>query len=156
MVKVGSKVPDFSLKDKDGKEHKLSSVTSDYTVVYFYPKDDTPGCTIEATEFSRDIDAFKKFKTTIIGISGGDEKTKKNFCQKYDLRVLLLSDPDFQVSKAYDSYGEKKFMGRKYLGILRQTFVLDKDKKLLKVYEKVKAEGHSKEVLGFIKKGGKE
>ena len=151
MLKEGEQAPDFSLRDKDGKIHSLNGVTSDYILVYFYPKDNTPGCTIEAKDFSRDIEKFDKLNTTIIGISGGDEKSKTKFCEKQNLKILLLSDYDFSVSNNYGVYGEKSFMGRKYMGISRWTFVLNKNHKIIKIYDKVKPGIHSKEVLEFIK-----
>lgn len=150
-MKEGQKAADFALKDKDSNVFKLYDSTSDYTVVYFYPKDNTPGCTIEANEFSSVLDEFQKLGVNVIGISGGDEASKKKFCDKHELRVTLLSDPEFDICKKYDAYGEKKFMGRTYDGIFRITYVLDKDKKIIKTYGKVKAAGHAQEVLEFIK-----
>ena len=151
MLKENTKAPDFKLKDKDGKEHSLKDINNDYTIIYFYPKDNTSGCTIEANMFNKDLDKFKKVNATIIGMSGGDEKTKTKFCEKHDLKILLLSDTDFLVSTKYGVYGEKSFMGRKYMGISRITFILNKDKKIIKIYEKVKPAEHSTEVLEFIK-----
>ena len=151
MLKEGEQAPDFSLRDKDSNIHSLSEINSDYVLIYFYPKDSTPGCTIEAQEFSKDIEEFNKLNTTIIGISGGDEKSKTKFCEKHDLKILLLSDSDFSVSNNYGVYGEKSFMGRKYMGISRWTFVLNKDHKIIKIYDKVKPAEHSQEVLDFIK-----
>ena len=151
MIKVKEQAPDFSLRDKDGEIHSLSEVNSDYVIVYFYPKDNTPGCTIEAKDFSRDKKEFDKLNTTIIGISGGDEKSKTKFCEKQNLKILLLSDSDFSISNNYGVYGEKSFMGRKYMGISRWTFVLNKNHKIIKIYDKVKPGIHSEEVLEFIK-----
>ena len=151
MLKEREQAPDFSLRDKDSNIHSLSEINSDYVLVYFYPKDSTPGCTIEAQEFSKDIEEFNKLDTTIIGISGGDEKSKTKFCEKHDLKILLLSDSDFSVSNNYGVYGEKSFMGRKYMGISRWTFVLNKDHKIIKIYDKVKPAEHSQEVLEFIR-----
>ena len=148
VLKVGDKAPEFRLKDKDGKVHQLE--TNKYTVVYFYPKDDTPGCTIEAKEFTKDLKEFEKLGIEVIGISGGDEKSKTKFCNKYHLKITLLSDTDFSVSTKYGVYGEKSFMGKKYLGISRTTFVLDKNNKIIKIFGNVKPEGHSKEILEFI------
>ena len=150
-VTEGKNAPDFALPDKDGRVHKLKEITSKFTVIYFYPKDNTPGCTVEANMFNRDLSSFKKLDTTIIGISGGDEKSKTKFCEKHGISFPLLSDTDFKVSSKYGVYGEKKFMGRSYMGIARMTFVLDENKKVIKVYEKVKPPTHSKEVLDFIK-----
>ena len=151
MLKEGEQAPDFSLRDKDSNIHSLSEINSDHVVIYFYPKDSTPGCTIEAQEFSKDIEEFDKLNIKIIGISGGDEKSKTKFCEKHDLKILLLSDSDFSVSNNYGVYGEKSFMGRKYMGISRWTFVLNKDHKIIKIYDKVKPAEHSQEVLEFIR-----
>lgn len=146
------KANDFLLKDKDGKSWSLKQIRSKYTILYFYPKDDTPGCTIEAQQFSALKPEFDKLDATIIGISGGDEKTKMKFCDKYGLKILLLSDPTFTVSKAYGVYGEKKFMGRIFNGIKRTSFLLDKAKNIIKTYNEVKPGQHEKQVLEDIKK----
>lgn len=145
------KAPDFELKDKDDNVVKLFDIKN-YAVVYFYPKDNTPGCTIEANDFTFYLDEFRKFDTIVVGISGGDSKSKEKFCKKYNLKVLLLSDSDFKVSKSYGAYGEKSFMGRKYNGIFRNTYIIDKNKKIIKIYENVSAKNHAKEVLRILQK----
>lgn len=150
-LNIGDKAPEFSLKDKDSKFHSLKEINSNFIVLYFYPKDSTPGCTIEAQQFNKDLSNFKKLNTTIIGISGGDEKSKTKFCEKHNLKLLLLSDPDFKISKEYNVYGEKSFMGKRFLGIFRTTFILDKNHKIIKIYDKVNPQAHSEEVLSFIK-----
>lgn len=150
MLKEGQKAPNFSLKDKEGNIIRLQDFKSKYLVVYFYPKDNTPGCTIEARDLTYYIDDFKKLNTEIIGISGGDEESKKKFCNRYNLKITLLSDPDFQTSKKYGVYKEKSFLGKKFMGIVRTTFVLDKGK-IIKIFENVRANGHAQEVLNFIK-----
>ncbi len=152
MLKVKNEAPDFSLKDKDGKLHKLSALKSKYTLVYFYPKDSTPGCTIEAHQFQEHLNEFKKLGVTVWGISGGDEKTKTKFCEKNSLTFTLLSDTDFSVSKKYGVYGEKSFLGKKFLGITRSSYLLNAEKKVLKVYEKVNPFKHTLEVLEDVKK----
>ena len=154
MLKLNDKAHDFFLKDKSGKIYSLKDIKGDHKVIYFYPKDDTSGCTIEAQAFTRDLSKFKKINAAVIGISGGDENSKRKFCEKYDLKVLLLSDPDFSVCKKYGVYGEKSFMGNKFLGIKRTTCVLDKNDKAIKIYENVKPEGHSEDVLEFLKNNG--
>ena len=154
-MKTGQKAPSFSLTDRNGKTCTLSDIKGDYAVVYFYPKDNTPGCTIEAIQFNQQLADFKKLKTTVIGISGGDEKSKTTFCNKHDLNLLLLSDPDFATAKAFGSYGEKSFMGRTFNGILRNPYVLDRERKIIKIYDKVKPESHPGEVLEFIRALGK-
>ncbi|MBI2628462.1 peroxiredoxin [Candidatus Pacearchaeota archaeon] len=161
MLKQNSKAPDFELKDKNGKIWRLKDFKPDkikFLVLYFYPKDNTPGCTIEAKEFSALLNDFKKLKTEVIGISGGDESSKKKFHESCDLNssLILLSDPDFKICKKYGVYGQKSFMGKKFLGIKRTTFILrfaDNQEKIVKVYENVKALGHAKEVLEFISHG---
>lgn len=149
-ISVGKKAPSIALPDKDGNVFKLDDLKSDYSVVYFYPKDNTPGCTIEAKEFSKNLKKFSKLGASVVGISGGDEKSKTKFCKAQKLTVKLLSDSDFSVSKKFGVYGEKSFMGRKYMGIHRITFLLDKNKKVLKVYDDVTPEGHSEEVWSDI------
>lgn len=150
MLKSNDKAPAFELKDKDGKLHKLDEIKSELIVIYFYPKDGTPGCTIEAKEFSGLLNEFKKLKTEIIGISGGDEISKKKFYDNCNLKIILLSDVNFSVCRKYRVYGEKNFMGKKFMGIKRTTFILDKNKKIIKIFENVKALGHAKEVLEFV------
>ena len=145
------KAPAFNLPDKDGVKLALKDINTKYTVVYFYPKDNTPGCSIEAAGFSKLKPKFDKLGVTIVGISGGNEKSKTKFCNALNLKILLLSDDEnFSVSTKYDVYGEKKFMGRTYMGISRVTYVLDENKKIIKVYENVKPPIHPKEVLDFI------
>jgi thioredoxin-dependent peroxiredoxin len=142
---------DFKLKDKDGKTYSLKEFKKDYIVLYFYPTDSTPGCTLEAKEFNDHLNDFKRLNTQIIGISGGDEKTKTKFCDKHNLKLLLLSDTDFLISKRYKVYKEKSFLGKRFLGIVRTTFVLDKSHNIIKQFDKVNPIGHAKEVLKFIK-----
>jgi peroxiredoxin Q/BCP len=155
-LKIGQTAPRFSLKDKDGKAHSLGK--ADYTVLYFYPKDDTPGCTLEAKEFSHLIPQFKSRNVEVFGVSGGNEKTKTSFCKKHSLTVPLVSDTYFEVAKSYGAYGLKKFMGRSFQGIFRKTFLVDKSGKIAHIFDTVKPEGHAEEVLAAIdqlaKKGG--
>lgn len=150
-LKENQKAPEFVLKDKDGGIHKLSNIKANYVVVYFYPKDDTPGCTIEANEFTSMLDNFKNLNTEIIGISGGDEESKKKFCEKHNLKINLLSDSNFKIAKKYGVYGEKSFLGKKFFGIKRTTFILDKNRKIIKIYENVKADGHAQQIFDFVK-----
>lgn len=149
-MKEGEIAPDFALKDRLDQEHQLSKINR-IKIIYFYPKDNTEGCTIEAKEFSSMLKDFEKEKATVIGVSGGDNKTKDKFCTDHNLKHILLSDTDFRVSKEYGLYGEKTFMGKKYMGIFRTTIILDKNNKILKIYNNVKPLGHAKEVLNFIK-----
>ena len=152
MAKVieGKKAPNFKLRDKDGNYLALADLDNEFVVVYFYPKDDTPGCTIEATGFSKKLKSFEMAGAAVIGISGGDDASKAKFCTKHKLKLTLLSDPDFKVATAYEAYGDKQFMGKKFKGILRKTFLLDGKGKVLKIFEKVTPEGHAQEVLSAI------
>ncbi|MEY4669873.1 MAG: hypothetical protein RL518_2572 [Pseudomonadota bacterium] len=147
---IGQSAPRFSLKDKDGKAHSLDTSKAEYTVLYFYPKDDTPGCTLEAKEFSQFIEKFTSRNVRVVGVSGGDEKTKAKFCKKYSLKVPLVSDTNFKVAKSYGAYGTKKFMGRTFQGIFRKTFLVDKAGKIARIFDSVKPEGHAEEVLAAI------
>lgn len=151
QLKEGKKAPNFKLKNQKGEQLQLNKLDSDYVVLYFYPRDSTPGCTIEAKEFTKELPLFSKLNAKILGVSGNDEISKQKFCAKYKLKITLLADPDFAVAKSYGAYGEKKFMGLKFKGIKRQTFVLDAKRKILKIYRDVKAKGHAQEVLDFIK-----
>lgn len=149
-LKVGAPAPDFALKDYSGKEYSLESFSEDYLVVYFYPKDDTPGCTIEAREFNKALPKYEKLGARVVGISGGDERSKQKFCQKHNLKITLLSDTNYTISKKFGVYGEKSFMGRKFNGIFRTTFLLDGQRNIVRVFENVKPEVHADEVLELI------
>ena len=146
----GKKAPAFALTDHSGKKISLSAIKSKFVVVYFYPKDDTPGCTVETQGFQKLLPSFEKASATVIGISGGNDKTKAKFCQKYDLTLTLLSDTDGAVGTSYGAYGEKSFMGRKTVGFLRKSFVLDQSRKIIKEYDQVKVNTHPQEVLEFL------
>ena len=149
-MKEGDAAKDFKLQDKDGQTYSLKDFKDDFLVLFFYPKDNTPGCTIESKEFSDAVSEFKKKKIKAIGISGGDNKTKEKFCTAHSLDVLLLSDPDFATSKVYDSWGEKSFLGKKFKGIFRKTFILNQKHSVIKIFDKVSPKGHTAEVLEFI------
>jgi len=151
MARIGEQAQDFKLKDKSGKQYSLKDFKSKYLVIYFYPKDSTPGCTVEAKGFTNYLHQFKKWNSEIVGISGGDESTKKKFCEQNMLDVLLLSDPDFAVCNKYGAYGEKSFLGKKYMGIQRMTFILDQNRKIIEIFNKVHPETHPEEVLAVIK-----
>lgn len=149
-IREGQQAPQFALLDRRGVVYDLKQIATKFTVVYFYPRDNTPGCTLQAKGFNRDLEKFRKLNTTLLGISGGDRASKELFCKRNNLKIALLSDPGFKVSEKYEACGQKMFMGRKYHGIFRKTFVLDKNKKIIKIFDKVKPEGHSKEVRDFI------
>ena len=151
MPNKKDKAPEFSLPDKDGKIHSLKDIKSKNVVVYFYPTDNTPGCTIEAIEFTKTLPELERLGIAVLGITGGDKETKTKFCKDHNLKVTLLSDTDFSISKKYGVYGEKSFMGRTYLGIKRITFLLDKEHKIIKVFDTVKPATHAQEIIEFVK-----
>ena len=151
VLAIGKKAPAFNLPDKDGTKHALKDIDTTYTLLFFYPKDNTPGCAIESQLMNKAKEKFAKLSCTVVGISGGDEKSKTKFCDKHGLKIAMLSDTDFSVSTKYGVYGEKKFMGKTYMGISRVSFLLDENKKIIKVYEKVKPPVHTNEVLADLK-----
>jgi len=147
----GSIAPDFAMKDGGGREMKLSELRGKKSaVVYFYPKDFTPGCTMEATEFSRDYKKFKDADIEIVGVSPDDEESHQKFRSKMGMPYPLVADTENEVSKKYGVYGLKSFMGREYMGVNRSTFLVDKSGKIVRIYRKVKPAGHSQEVLDAL------
>ena len=151
MLKVGTKAKDFTLADQDGETHTFSDYFGNWILIYFYPKDDTPGCTKEACMIGDVFPKFKKLKAKVFGISADSEKSHKKFAEKYDLPFTLLSDPDKKVLKLYGALGEKSMYGKKYIGILRNSYLINPEGKIAKVYEKVNPEKHADEVLEDIK-----
>ena len=147
MISEGDTVPKFELEDSDGKKIKSMDLKGKKHVIYFYPKDFTPGCTTEADEFSKDYNKFKKSGIEILGISPDDVNSHKKFCEKMGIRYVLLADTDIEVSKKFGVWAKKKFMGREYMGVIRSTFLVNEKGKVFKVFSKVKAAGHAKEVL---------
>ena len=150
MLEIGIQAPDFELPDQDGVMHKLSDYKGKKVILYFYPKDNTPGCTTEACEFSQNYDEFISNDSVIIGISPDSVKSHENFIKKHDLKHILLSDEDKNVSKLYGVWQVRKNYGREYLGIVRTTFVIDKKGDILKVYKSVKAKDHAAKVLADL------
>ena len=151
MIKEGSAAPDFSLEGSDGKRHSLREFKGKYVVLYFYPKDNTPGCKIEANEFNRNLSRIRELGAEVVGVSKDDLKSHGKFKEKYDLKFLLLSDPESEVIKAYDAYGDRGIFG---MGTLRNTYVIDRAGKLAKTYEKVSPKGHASEVIEFLESVG--
>ncbi len=147
MIEPGKKAPDFTLTDQDGRKHKLSDYKGRPVVLYFYPKDDTPGCTKEACSFRDNFDEYRKRGIEVLGVSADDEKSHGKFREKYDLPFALLADTDKTVVEKYGVWVEKNNYGKKYMGIARKTFLIDKDGKILHVFNKVKTEIHAEEVL---------
>ncbi|MBM3905026.1 MAG: thioredoxin-dependent thiol peroxidase [Thaumarchaeota archaeon] len=151
MLEEGEKVPRFELQDADGNAVKSSEFKGKKFVVYFYPRDFTPGCTIEADEFSKEYKKFQKIGATVIGISTDSVESHKKFVEKMGIPYVLLSDPESEVSKKFGVWGKKQFMGREYMGIQRSTFLVDEKGKVFKVYPSVKPKGHAEEVLAALK-----
>jgi peroxiredoxin Q/BCP len=151
MLKIGSKAPAFNLPDQFGETHKLRDYADQWVLLYFYPKDDTPGCTVEACSIRDNWGAFKKAGVMVLGLSVDPVKKHKKFAEKYDLPFTLLSDEGKQTVKDYGVWGEKKFMGRTYLGIKRWSFLIDPKGKIAKIYEDVKPSEHAAEVLTDLK-----
>jgi len=147
MLSDGDEVPDFGLKDATGNMVKRSDFKGKKYVVYFYPKDFTPGCTTEAAEFARDYKKFKNVGIEIIGISKDDVDSHKKFGEKMNVPFILLSDTEAEVAKKFGVWGKKQFMGREYMGVNRSTFLVNEKGKIFKVFEKVKPAGHAQEVL---------
>ncbi|NLX37298.1 MAG: thioredoxin-dependent thiol peroxidase [Chloroflexi bacterium] len=150
MLKEGALAPDFTLLADTGEEVTLSSFRGSKVVVYFYPKDDTPGCTKEACSFRDDYAQFTALGAVVIGISPDSAASHAKFRLKFDLPFYLVSDPDHSVAEAYGAWGEKRNYGRTYEGIIRSTFVVGEDGALIKVFGKVKPEGHAQEVLPYL------
>lgn len=146
-LEIGHKAPGFSLPDQHGKIHELRLYLGSWVLIYFYPKDDTPGCTTEACSIRDNWDAFSKAGITVLGISTDSVKSHQKFSTKYKLPFTLLADEDKTVVTQYGVYGKKKFMGREYMGINRMSFLINPQGKIVKVYEKVKPAEHAKEVL---------
>ncbi|MSR87076.1 thioredoxin-dependent thiol peroxidase [Candidatus Peribacteria bacterium] len=151
LLMIGSPAPDFTLPDQDGNVHSLSNQQGKWVLVYFYPKDDTPGCTKEACGFRDLYDELKKLGVVIFGVSKDSAESHKKFAGKFSLPFPLLSDPEKTMIDAYGAWGEKKFLGKTYDGILRISYLIDPQGKIAKVYGTVKAEEHPEEVLRDVK-----
>ena len=151
MIEEGRQVPKFQLEDANGKIIKSSDFKGKKHVIYFYPRDFTPGCTTEADEFSKDYSKFKKAGIEVIGISKDDVSSHRKFCDKMKIPYILLSDIEADVCKKFGVWGLKKFMGREFMGINRSTILVNEKGKIFKVFPKVKPAGHSKEVLEIFK-----
>ena len=150
MLKEGNFAPEFELPDQEEVMHKLSDYRGKKVVLYFYPKDDTPGCTKEACSFRDSFGEFRKNGIIVLGVSKDDAKSHAKFQEKNSLPFPLLSDTDTNVIKAYEAWGLKKFMGKEYMGVIRVTYVIDEAGKILKTYEDVKPQDHAQEILSDI------
>jgi peroxiredoxin Q/BCP len=153
-IPAGIPAPQFSLLDDTGTERSLSDYLGKPVVLYFYPKDDTPGCTTEACSFRDDYSVYQDAGITILGVSPDSVKKHVTFKEKYSLPFTLLADVDHKVCELYGVWGRKKFMGREYDGVFRTTFLIGADGEIIKVYENVKPDGHSAEVLQALQASG--
>jgi peroxiredoxin Q/BCP len=150
LIEPGKKAPAFSLKDQAGQTHALADYAGRPVVLYFYPKDDTPGCTTEACAFQDNLPKFVKSKAVVLGVSVLDEKSKAKFADKYALTFLLLADPDHAVIEKYGVWQEKSMYGRKYMGVARVTYLIGADGKVVRRWDGVKVNGHAEEVLAAV------
>ena len=151
MIEVGKKAPAFTMKDQAGKTHKLSEYAGTPVVLYFYPKDDTSGCTKEACAFRDNLPKFKKSKAAVLGVSPQDVDSKKKFAEKNDLNFPILADIDAKICEKYGVWQEKSMYGRKYMGVVRTTYLIGPDGKVVKRWDKVKVPGHAEDVLAAVK-----
>jgi len=149
-LKPGDLAPDFSLPDMKGDIVRLSDFQGKWVVLYFYPRDNTPGCTKEACGFRDAYADFQAKAIAVLGVSTDDAKAHEKFSTKFNLPFPLLTDADGQVATAYDSYGPKKFMGKEYIGVSRNTFVINPDGRIEKIYQKVKPESHAGALLADL------
>ena len=151
MLKINSTAPAFVVPSTTKNKFSLKDSIGKYVVLYFYPKDDTPGCTIETNDFNKLLSKFKKLDCEVYGVSKDNLKSHDKFRDKYKIKFDLLSDEDLKVLKKYKVWGKKKFMGREFMGIIRTTYLIDKKGKVLKVWNNVKVKDHAKEVLDTLK-----
>jgi thioredoxin-dependent peroxiredoxin len=150
LIDPGKKAPAFSLNDQNGKTHRLADYAGRPVVLYFYPKDDTPGCTKEACAFRDNLPTFKTNKAVVLGISILDEASKARFATKYDLTFPLLADEDHAVAEKYGVWQEKSLYGRNFMGLVRTTYLIGSDGKVAKRWDKVKVDGHAEAVLAAV------
>ena len=147
MIKENTKAPIFKLPSTNKKEYSLKDSIGNYVIIYFYPKDDTPGCTIETNDFNKLLPKFKKLNCEILGISKDNLNSHDKFRDKYNIKFDLLADEEIKVLKKYKVWAKKKFMGREFMGIVRTTFLIDKKGKIIKIWNNVKVKDHAKEVF---------
>jgi len=150
-LKVNTKAPNFKLPSTSKDDYSLKNSVGKYIVIYFYPKDNTPGCTIETNDFNKLLIKFKKLECEVYGVSKDNLKSHDKFKDKYKIKFDLLADEELKVLKKYKVWGKKKFMGREFMGILRTTFLIDKKGKIIKIWDNVKVKDHAKEVLDTLK-----
>jgi len=150
LIDPGKKAPAFSLEDQNGKQHSLAEYAGQPVVIYFYPKDDTPGCTKESCAFQDNLPKFKKGKAAVLGVSVLDTTSKAKFAAKYNLTFPLLADEDHEVIDKYGAWQEKSMYGKKYMGVARTTYLIGPDGKVARRWDGVKVDGHAEEVLEAV------
>ena len=146
MITVGKPAPAFQLLDQDGKKRKLAEFRGQWVVLYFYPKDDTPGCTVEACEFTEGVRGFAKLDGVVLGCSGDSPESHRKFIAKHGLKITLLSDPEHETMSAYGAWGDKVLYGRKFQGVIRSTVIVDPKGNVAHHWKKVKSKGHAESV----------
>jgi len=151
MLEIGKKAPAFKLKDQDGKTYTLKDFSGKKLILYFYPKDNTSGCTKEACSFRDNTAEFEKLNAVIVGVSGDSETSHRKFVDKFGLNFTLLSDESKEILEKYGVWKEKSMYGKKYMGVERTTFVIDENGIIQKIYPKVKVEKHTEDILSFLK-----
>ena len=151
MLKINSKAHNFNLVSTNDSSYSLKNSIGKYIVLYFYLKDDTPGCTIETNDFNKLLSKFKKLNCEVFGISKDNLKSHHKFKEKYKIKFDLLVDEEIKIIKSYKVWAKKKFMGKEFMGVIRSTFLIDKKGKVLKVWNNVKVKDHAKEVLENLK-----
>ena len=150
MIKENTQAPSFKLLSTNNYEYSLKDSLGKYVVIYFYPKDDTPGCSIEARDFNKLLPKFKRLNCEVFGVSKDSLKSHDKFKDKYKIKFDLLSDQDLKILKKYKVWAKKRFMGREFMGILRTTFLIDTKGKIIKIWKNVKVKDHAKEVLNKL------
>jgi thioredoxin-dependent peroxiredoxin len=151
LPQIGTKAPDFQAIDQTGKEINLAQFLGQWLILYFYPKDNTPGCTTEAKEFSQYLPEFNALNAHIIGVSPDSEKSHCEFIDKHNLTIQLLSDPEHNIAENYGAWGLKKFMGKEYMGIIRSTFMINPQGEVVYYWRKVRVKNHAETVLKQLK-----
>ena len=154
MLTENTKAPDFTLSDKDGKAYSLSDFAGKKLVLYFYPRDNTPGCTRQACAFAAAYNDFRTMDVQVVGISKDSTASHAKFAEKYDLPFILLSDPELSAIKAYDVWQEKKNYGKVSMGVVRTTYVIDENGIIIKAMPKVKPDTNAAEIIAFLKANG--